>query len=201
MKKNFFYIFCGIVLIAIVGYYGLGKINEREKEKKQERAIEERELKAQQAIKEMISKHKAVTDWGKGLIYTSQFQDTLLGIQGKPVYLIGTISDIVKKHDSYILYLNDNRLSSKIILYELLISPAQYKKILDITHPSKKSFGYSTLGTIAVIREIQKPVLAIHAEADSLEEAKVTVDSPNNIIIKGDCVDFALIASWLDFLD
>jgi hypothetical protein len=186
MKKVFVYICLGIAIIAVVGYYGIGAINNAKEEKKRQKISQKQELKLKQAITDMVSKHNAITKWKSGLVYTSQIQDVLLSTNGRPVYLSGTITDIQKSHNNYILYLTASEIS-----YELVITPEQYRKIIDITNATDKKHSIGTaLGVVAIIRQVTKPAFSVDAEAESPDEASVIINS-SGILIKGDCIDFS----------
>ena len=129
MNKIFMYIILGMIIGAALGYCGSGGINKIKEAKKRQQLEQTQELKVKQATKDMIKKHNAITNFESNLVFTSQLQETILGANEEPVYFKGTISDIQKKDNKYILYLDDYYLDSDVI-YEITITPEQYKNIL-----------------------------------------------------------------------
>lgn len=194
MKKIFINIFWGIVIFAVIGYFGMGHINKVKEEKAQQKLETEKKEKIKKDIKDIITKYNAITNWRKGLIYTSQLQTFLQNANERPVFISGTISDIEKKQSDYVLYLKSEGLFTynSYILCELSISPEQYKKILAMIGDSgnyNNIWGDDGLGlgVVALIKEIKKPSLFIDAEAESAEEARVEINL-SYVIIKGNCL-------------
>ena len=155
-------------------------------------------------VRELCSKYNAVTDWkqplGKrgfmGHTYTIEVEDTLIGIEGRPILFYGTINDIVKESDKYLVYfafgfaatLRD--ISSIVagynVFFVLECTPEQVEHIINL--PAEMYDEYAVIAQISKVEKVEK------FRFESAEDARVYLALSDVFRAKGKCLDLFFVA-------
>jgi len=146
-------------------------------------------LQIRQNIKDLALKHNAVIDWKKSLgekgsyglyhTYTIEVEDALIRTDDRPILFFGSVNDIVRKDDSFIVYFS-NWFNDLLGLY----SSANIRLVLESTDlqvdeilkkPTDKFSFSNNFAIIAQITEVEKIRFQLTAGSSGNENIDIIV--------------------------
>lgn len=170
----------------------------------EEAAKVEQKHKITEEVQKLCSQYNAVTDWKQHIdkkgfgehTYTIEVEDALIRTDGRPILFYGSIHDVVRKPDKYLVYFGSGwgtllrnpffGVFGCDIHFVLDCTPSQVEQIM--RHPAS---GFDDYAVIAQISEVEK----IRFELSSGESGeKVHVETSDVFMVKGKCLDLLLVA-------
>lgn len=213
MKRIKYLAGVAIIVAIVIVLLSLNNKNTGEVLTKDERS--EKDSKIVQEVQELCSKYNAVANWRQNFdtndlfqeTYTIQVEDALIRTDNRPILFYGSIKDVVRESDRYLVYfggggfaqllsLSNSGLGSILnllypeIYFVLDCTSDQVKKIL---LQSAGSFEYYAV--IAQIGEVKKIKFKLSADAgEDEEDVSVYIASSSNVFIaRGECLDLLFV--------
>lgn len=192
-----------ILVVLALGAWGVTKIiTSRRVESERKGAEREKTVRIEQAISAMVAKHRAASDWKNGLdeaylagcVYSVEVERALVR-SDQPVLVLGSIDDVSRKGDGYIVHMSDMFSSGPDVRFLLECDPEHVKAILDQPRESYVRF-MRRFAAIAVITSIRRPIFEVSAETQGEEGGGVSLGSANTFIAVGRLLDILEIGDF-----
>jgi hypothetical protein len=202
------------MMVAVMAMFTGFIANCETKDIEKKKVESEHNLQMERQTKELTTRYNAVIDW-KGAFkedsiagfYSIQVQEALLNTNGRPVLLLGTVDDVLKRDNQYIVRIFTwlNLLTG--IYFELLSTEDQVKRLLKI--PTEKiKYGIAThspfmdeVAIVATIENIRKPVFEVGTNPLGEGEAEITIQSSDIFIGTGKLLDFLYVGDLVSNLN
>lgn len=213
MKRIKYLAGAAIIVAIVVVLLSLDRDNADKVVKKDKQS--EKDSQIVREVQELCSKYNAVTNWRQNSdandlfqeMYTIQVEDALIRTDNRPILFYGSVKDIVRESDKYLVYFGSGGLAQLLslsgsgldsilnllypeIYFVLNCTPDQVEKIL------LKSAGYfEYYAVIAKIGEVKKVRFKLSADVGEHEEdVSVYIKSSSNVFIaKGKCLDLLFV--------
>lgn len=170
--KTGFFIFWTIV-VALIVWWGHGKIIESEYNARMEKQRVEQEATTAQMVRGAVDSYGAVNDWSEKLknfpSYSIQVQEVLMPANGAPIIIQGSLDDIGIRNGEYYFSLHDLRSNPEISFVISCDLPT--KQLLNL-----KNNQYRTFSIVTKITSVEK-VTASDSNANS-----------DDFVAQGECV-------------
>jgi hypothetical protein len=193
-----------IILFVLVG------CNSKKPDEPNEAAQTEKNQQMKARVQEFSSHYNAVTDWAETLSelspYTVEVQDALIRADSRPVLVLGTVEDVAKESDKYVVRFSnllnsvfveelDNLLYLTDIYFVLDCTPEQVKKIM-LHRQVSLSGDCAVIAEISQIKKVEFQLKGYLEDYDSEGYPEVRIDlepSSNAFIAKGKCIDLLFL--------
>ncbi len=173
------------VIVGALGWWGYNNWSEKSEKNRAEQAQQAESAEYQHAVEAMAARHgatPALTDklTAGGRIYTYNVQNALLAASGRAVILRGSVVDLEKRDNAYVLHLDDTGAApTAVIRYVLECDAATAQKIVG---PHAPAPGVTVA---AVITQVEKAEF----ENASAAPATATPTAATRFVAKGRCLE------------
>ncbi len=199
-----------IVILGIVFWVFSSKTTEKQSKIEKEKLETKQHVETKNIVSAMIAKHNAVADWRKcfgekGIslldhTYTIEIQDALIKTDGRPILFFGSVNDIVRKDDNFVVYFSN--------LFDDLLgswSPANVRFVLECTalqvdkilkKPTEKFNFNNNFAVIAQITEVKKNRFQLTADPSGNENIDIRFAPSNVFMATGNCLDLVFVGDY-----
>lgn len=137
---------------------------------------------ASAALNQAVVKYNAITDWGTktSLRFSIDLQKVMMNVEGRPIVVEGMVNDIAHNGDHYSISI-------------LVFRPTSVEFILDCDMDLANRMAsqlpvLSSCAVIAQISSVEKAAFKLHGAHG--EDESIEVDSGDNFIARGRCVEW-----------
>lgn len=184
----------GICIVLCIISCGRPKLEE-------EKVETEKKMKIEQAITEVVGRHKAVAGWGKNLrekymsmlmkVYSIQVEEALIRNDRRPILFFASIEDVARQNDKYFAHFHNWGNIDPDIHFVLECNSDQVEKIME-----QSATYFERYAVVALISIIQRPKFEPRAYSENGEEPEIAVESSDIFIARGRCLDLLFIGDY-----
>jgi len=203
--KNIKYLI-GVVIVLVVVVVLLKSDSKNRNKGNKQAAASAKKFQHIPQVQELCSKYNAITNWkqqlGKngfyGHTFTIEVEDALIRTEGRPILFYGTVNDIVRESDKYLVYFGFGFAAILRDTYYLLNEKVFF--VLDCTQEQVEQITnnpagiYDEYAVIAQISQVEKVRFELKSNAMSDEDVSVDLEPSDVFMAKGKCLDLLFIS-------
>ena len=192
-----------VIVGAVVAWFMFQKSVEPRNETQRTQALDAEKQQQKKLVSDMAQKWNAVEYTGSWPeerklgheVFTIDIEDCLIRPDGRPSLFIGTVEDVQRRGDKYVVHIDCWRAGIDCLLECDAVQVGKFR--------SKTDVGFYEFAVVAKIISVKRPFFQVTATTESGDadtesgDAEIVVDSPKTFVATGVCLDLVGPSRWL----